>query len=103
MSEVNWIVGDLSYEDMVGKAGHYIPKSVIPSWLRQANYHPVEVNGIPIDTIRKDKYAYMDPMKNGVLGETLVIKMVKFNLTLKKLIIIIFPILLLFVVMNDPL
>ena len=35
------------------------------------------VNGIPIDTIRKDKYAYMDPMKNGVLGENLVIKMVK--------------------------
>lgn len=74
---VNWIVGDLSYVDLVGKAGHYIPKSVIPSWLRQADYHPVEVNGIPIDTIRKDKYAYMDPMKNGVLGETLVIKMVK--------------------------
>ena len=77
VSEVNWIVGDLSYEDLVGKAGHYIPKSVIPSWLRQDNYHPVEVNGIPIDTIRKDKFAYMDPMKNGVLGETLVIKMVK--------------------------
>merc|ERR1719311_1270571 len=55
---VNWIVGDLSYEDLVGKAGHYIPKSVIPSWLRQDNYHPVEVNGIPIDTIRKDKFAY---------------------------------------------
>lgn len=71
---VNWLVGDLDYERMV--KDKYTQK-ILPNRMREGKFVPVEVNGIAVSEIRKDKHQYMDPMKNGILGEALVIKMLK--------------------------
>jgi serine/threonine protein kinase len=73
---VNWLVGDLEYARMIKGGGKYV-QSVLPKWFTEARYDPVEVNSIPIAEIRKNKDQYSELMKNGLMGEAIVIKVVK--------------------------
>lgn len=70
---VNWVLGDLDYAKLIKV--DYV-KGLLPKRMYAKKFAPVEVNGIPVAELRKDKIRYADLLKNGLMGEAVVIKVV---------------------------